>query len=79
MKDPVQKLALVLATALVDILDVEKPLSPGLDPDHRSGPPALYHIRPGHCPRCGGKDPKSALLWQEQARCRECMRRLGAS
>lgn len=76
MKDPVQK---VLLGMLCGLIDPDIPLSPGLDPDHRSGPPHLYPIRPDHCPRCGGKDPKSALQWAVEARCRECVRRLEAS
>ena len=79
MKDPLQKLAISIFSSLVNVLDPDKPLSPGLDPEHRSGPPQIYPIRPGHCPRCGGLDPKDALQWLEHARCTECMRRLDAS
>ena len=83
MKDPVQKLAVSFLGALLDIIDPNKPLSPGLDPDHRTGPPQVYERKgppqAGACPRCGGLDPKDALRWPVETRCRECVRRLEAS
>jgi hypothetical protein len=83
VKDPVQKLAVSILGALFNILDPNAPLSPGLDPDHRTGPPEVYGrkgpIPEGACPRCGAADSRSALQWEPHARCRECVRRLEAS
>lgn len=67
------------AETLREATDPDAPLSPGLDPSRRSGPSHLYERNnplPGECPACGAPDPRYALRWEPEARCKACVARL---
>jgi hypothetical protein len=62
---------------LFGLLDLDAPLSAGLDPSKRSGPPHLYArpTLPGECAECGAPDSSYAKRWSLEARCKACVAR----